>query len=118
MQRVRARLLQDREEEVKGTARLIYSERQARGQQQGQIDGFADWVEAENRVIRSTFERQTGCTLSLTASTQVSHLAGPRRQLSTGRSLLAWGQGTDYASEKYHACCPCQGASMLQQMLL
>ena len=71
MQRVRTRLLQDREEEVKGVAKMIYSERQGRGQQQRQIDGFADWVEAENRVIRSTFERQTGCTLSLTNSLQV-----------------------------------------------
>ena len=71
MQRVRTRLLQDREEEVKGTAKMIYSERQGRGQHHGQVDGFADWVEAENRVIRSTFERQTGCTLSLTNSLQV-----------------------------------------------
>ena len=72
MQRVRARLIQDREEEVKGVARMIYSDRQSNGQHHGQIDGFADWVEAENRVIRSTFERQTGCTVSLTNSMQVS----------------------------------------------
>ena len=71
MQRVRARLTQDREEEIKGMAKMVYNDRQAAGRQQGQADGFADWVEAENRVIRSTFERQTGCTLSLTNSIQV-----------------------------------------------
>ena len=68
IQRVRARMIQDRKEEVEGVAKTIYSERQAQGGQQGQTDGFAAWVEAENSVIRSTFERQTGCTLSLTAS--------------------------------------------------
>ena len=73
MQRVRHRLIQDRREEVEGVAKTIYSDRQGQGQGQGQTDGFADWVEAENRVIRSTFERQTGCTLSLTASMMVSH---------------------------------------------
>ena len=70
-QRVRARLTQDREEEIKGMAKMVYNDRQAAGQHQGQVDGFADWVEAENRVIRSTFERQTGCALSLTNSIQV-----------------------------------------------
>ena len=69
MQRVRARTIQDRKEEIEGVAKMIYKERQAQGSHnQQQTDGFADWVEAENRVIRSTFERQTGCTLSLTAS--------------------------------------------------
>ena len=71
LQRVRARLIADRKEEVEGVAKMIYSEKQGRGEQ-GQTDGFADWVEAENRVIRSTFERQTGCTLSLTSSMLVS----------------------------------------------
>lgn len=71
MQRVRARLIADRKEEVEGVAQMIYSEKQQRGEH-GQTDGFADWVEAENRVIRSTFERQTGCTLSLTSSMLVS----------------------------------------------
>ncbi|DBB11634.1 TPA: hypothetical protein ACH3X3_007018 [Trebouxia sp. C0006] len=66
--RVRARMIQDRKEEVEGVAKMIYKERQSQGSHQQQTDGFADWVEAENRVIRSTFERQTGCTLSLTAS--------------------------------------------------
>ncbi|KAL3160573.1 hypothetical protein ABBQ32_010511 [Trebouxia sp. C0010 RCD-2024] len=69
--RVRARLIADRKEEVEGVAKMIYNEKQARGQE-GHTDGFADWVEAENRVIRSTFERQTGCSLSLTSSMQVS----------------------------------------------
>ena len=67
MQRVRARLIADRKEEVEGVAKMIYNEKQARGEED-QTDGFADWVEAENRVIRTTFERQTGCSLSLTAS--------------------------------------------------
>lgn len=71
MQRVRARLIADRKEEVEGVAQMIYSEKQRHGEQ-GQTDGFADWVEAENRVIRGTFERQTGCTLSLTSSMLVS----------------------------------------------
>lgn len=71
VQRVRARLIADRKEEVEGVAKMIYNEKQARGQE-GHTDGFADWVEAENRVIRSTFERQTGCSLSLTSSMQVS----------------------------------------------
>ena len=71
MQRVRARLIADRKEEVEGVAKMIYSDKQGRGDQ-GQTDGFADWVEAENEVIRSTFERQTGCTLSLTSSMLVS----------------------------------------------
>ena len=75
VQRVRARLIADRKEEVEGVAKMIYSEKQARGEQ-GQTDGFADWVEAENRVIRSTFERQTGCTLSLTSSMLVSLTCG------------------------------------------
>ncbi len=75
MQRVRARMIQDRKEEIEGVAKMIYKERQAQGSHnQQQTDGFADWVEAENRVIRSTFERQTGCTLSLTASMLVSLL--------------------------------------------
>ena len=74
VQRVRARLIQDRKEEVEGVANMIYSDKQAQGQQ-GQTDGFADWVEAENRVIRSTFERQAGCTMSLTSSMLVSALA-------------------------------------------
>ena len=71
MQRVRARLIADRKEEVEGVARMIYSEKKSRGEQ-GLTDGFADWVEAENRVIQTTFERQTGCTLSLTSSMLVS----------------------------------------------
>ena len=75
MQRVRARLIADRKEEVEGIAKMIYSEKQGRGEQ-GQTDGFADWVEAENRVIRSTFERQTGCTLSLTSSMLVCLTCG------------------------------------------
>lgn len=70
-QRVRARLIADRKEEVEGVAKMIYSEKQGRGEQD-QTDGFANWVEAENQVIRSTFERQTGCTLSLTSSMLVS----------------------------------------------
>ena len=74
MQRVRARMIQDRREEIEGVAKMIYKERQAQGSHQQQTDGFADWVEAENRVIRSTFERQTGCTLSLTASMLVGLL--------------------------------------------
>jgi len=74
MQRVRARMIQDRKEEVEGVAKMIYKERQSQGSHQQQTDGFADWVEAENRVIRSTFERQTGCTLSLTASMLVGPL--------------------------------------------
>ena len=76
VQRVRARLIQDRKEEVEGTAKMIYSDKQAQGQQ-GSTDGFADWVEAENRVIRSTFERQAGCTMSLTSSMLVSAPALP-----------------------------------------
>lgn len=56
---------------MEGVAKMIYNEKQGRGEQ-GQTDGFADWVEAENRVIKSTFERQTGCTLSLTSSILVS----------------------------------------------
>ena len=80
MQRVRARLIADRKEEVEGVAKMLYSEKQARGEQ-GQTDGFADWVEAENRVIRSTFERQTGCTLSLTSSMLVP-LFSPCLQIS------------------------------------
>ena len=67
-------MIQDRKEEIEGTAKTIYSERQAQGRRH-QTDGVADWVEAENRVIRTTFERQTGCTLSLTASLLVSHSA-------------------------------------------
>lgn len=74
MQRVRARMIQDRKEEIEGVAKMIYKERQAQGLHHQQTDGFADWVEAENRVIRSTFERQTGCTLSLTASLLVGLL--------------------------------------------
>ena len=76
VQRVRARMIQDRKEEIEGTAKTIYSERQAQGRRH-QTDGVADWVEAENRVIRTTFERQTGCTLSLTASLLVSLLPLP-----------------------------------------
>lgn len=71
VQRVRARLIADRKEEVEGVARMIYNEKKVRGQE-GQTDGFADWVEAENQVIRTTFERQTGCILSLTSSMLVS----------------------------------------------
>ena len=70
MQRVRARLVADRSEEVQGLARAIYTERQAAGTQ-APTDGFADWVEAEKRVIKTTFERQAGCTSSLLASMQV-----------------------------------------------
>ncbi|DBA89283.1 hypothetical protein WJX77_002609 [Trebouxia sp. C0004] len=66
--RVRACMIHDRKEEIEGVAKTLYKERQAQASQQQQTDGFADWVEAENRVIRSTFERQLGCTLSLTAS--------------------------------------------------
>ena len=71
VQRVRARMIQDRREEIEGVAKTIYSERRAQDKHH-QSDGIADWVEAENRVIRTTFERQTGCTLSLTASLLVS----------------------------------------------
>ncbi len=67
-------MIQDRKEEIEGVAKMIYKERQAQGLHQQQTDGFADWVEAENRVIKSTFERQTGCTLSLTASMLVGLL--------------------------------------------
>ncbi len=90
MQRVRARMIQDRKEEVEGVAKMIYKERQSQGSHQQQTDGFADWVEAENRVIRSTFERQTGCTLSLTASMLVGLLSlslnlHPQLQFSYGK---------------------------------
>ena len=67
-------MIQDRKEEIEGVAKMIYTERQSQGSHQQQTDGFADWVEAENRVIRSTFDRQTGCTLSLTASMSVGLL--------------------------------------------
>ena len=70
MQRVRSRLLQDRREEVEARAQLIYSGRKEAGRQ-GQVDGFADWLEAEGQVIRATFERQAGCTASLLDSLQV-----------------------------------------------
>lgn len=87
--RVRARLIADRREEVEGVAKMIYNEKQGRGEQ-GQTDGFADWVEAENRVIKSTFERQTGCTLSLTSSILELHAqqleAGQKKQADEGQA--------------------------------
>ena len=55
---------------MQGLAQTIYADRQAAGTA-GQADGFADWVAAENAVIKSTFERQAGCTTSLLASLQV-----------------------------------------------
>lgn len=76
LQRVRARLVADRREEVQGLAQTIYSDRQAAGTA-GQADGFADWVAAENAVIRKTFERQAGCTTSLLASMQVTSKHNP-----------------------------------------
>lgn len=88
MQRVRARLIADRKEEVEGVAQMIYSEKQQRGEQ-GQTDGFADWVEAENRVIRSTFERQMGCTHSLTSSMLVSLNSFVSLCLQTTVSVMA-----------------------------
>ena len=71
MQRVRTRLLEDRREEVTARAQLIYSNRKSSGSQ-ARADGFADWLAAEAQVIKSTFERQTGCTASLLDSLQVA----------------------------------------------
>ncbi len=42
-------------------------------------DGFADWVAAENMLIRETFNRQLEITLSLVRSLQVGPvMAGSR----------------------------------------
>jgi hypothetical protein len=50
-----------------GPARACRS-RKANGQKE---DGFADWVAAENMLIRETFNRQLEATLSLVRSLQV-----------------------------------------------
>ena len=64
-QTVRSRLVEGRTEEVVGLARSVYQERQAAGS--GGSSG-GDWSTAEDLLIRETFQRQLGCTLSLVSS--------------------------------------------------
>ena len=62
---MRSRLVEGRTEEVVGLARSVYQERQAAGS--GGSSG-GDWSAAEDLLIRETFQRQLGCTLSLVSS--------------------------------------------------
>lgn len=59
---VRSRLVSTRGDEVMYKAQEFFKQRKARGEDE---DGFADWVAAENLLIRESFERQLGATLSL-----------------------------------------------------
>lgn len=64
---VRSRLVASRAEEVMHLAESLFNERKASGAEE---DGFADWVAAENMLIRETFNRQLEATLSLVRSMQ------------------------------------------------
>lgn len=60
--------MEGRAEEVAARAKLIFKDRKAAGLRG---DGFGDWVAAEDALIRETFQRQLGCTLSLVSSLKV-----------------------------------------------
>ena len=68
LQTVRARMVDGRTEELMGLANGAY---QQRLQQQQSGDGPGDWATAERMLLKETFQRQIGCTLSLMSSMTV-----------------------------------------------